>query len=82
MKGAQLYSENRYKESIEVMEMSIKEYLNAEDECRYLCEGSTLQLSSDDLFVSMTSMYIFFLFSMYSSKYLFYVVFRELSCEM
>lgn len=40
--------------------MSIKEYLAAEDECRYLCEGSTLQLSSDDLFVSMTSMCNFF----------------------
>lgn len=65
MKGAQLYSENLYKESIEVMEMSIKEYLAAEDECRYLCEGSTLQLSSDDLFVSMTSMYNFLILCIY-----------------
>lgn len=57
LKGAQLYTENQHEESINVMELSLKEYLIAEDECRYLCEGPTLQLSNEDLYVSITSTY-------------------------
>lgn len=59
LKGAQLYTEGQYKESIEVIEISLKEYLSAENECRYLCEGPVPQIANEELYVSITSMYSF-----------------------
>ncbi|KFM68842.1 Prolyl 3-hydroxylase 1, partial [Stegodyphus mimosarum] len=55
LKGAQLYSESKFIESIEVMEVSLKEYLSAEEDCRFQCEGPMLESSKEELFVAITN---------------------------
>ncbi|CAL1266602.1 unnamed protein product [Larinioides sclopetarius] len=55
LKGAQLYMEGDYNDSIEVMEMSLKEYLAAEEECRLQCEGPLPQISNEELYIAITN---------------------------
>ncbi|XP_054706667.1 prolyl 3-hydroxylase 2-like [Uloborus diversus] len=55
LKGALLYSEGKFADSIEVIEASLKEYLIAEENCRFLCEGSLPELMQEELFVSITN---------------------------
>lgn len=56
LKGAQLYMDTKYEDSIEVMEMSLKEYFLAAEECRLLCEGPMLEKTNEELYVAVTSM--------------------------
>ncbi|KAF8782020.1 prolyl 3-hydroxylase 1-like [Argiope bruennichi] len=55
LKGAQLYMEGEYNDSIEVMEMSLREYLAAEEECRLNCEGPLPQISNEELYIAITN---------------------------
>ncbi|GIY03348.1 prolyl 3-hydroxylase 2 [Caerostris extrusa] len=55
LKGAQLYMDGKYNDSIEVMEMSLKEYLVAEEECRLHCEGPLPQISNEEMYIAITN---------------------------
>ncbi|KAG8191685.1 hypothetical protein JTE90_016472 [Oedothorax gibbosus] len=55
LKGAQLYMDGKYAGSNEVIELSLKEYLIAEEECRLQCEGPMLEKYNEELYVAITN---------------------------
>ncbi|GFU06572.1 prolyl 3-hydroxylase 1 [Nephila pilipes] len=55
LRGAQLYMDASYNDSIAVMETSLKEYLSAEEECRLRCEGPLPQISNEELYIAITN---------------------------
>lgn len=47
--------DGKYADSNLVIELSLKEYLKAEEECRLQCEGPMLEKYNEELFVAITS---------------------------